>query len=209
MTAICIFLGVTCGVLLLLLSKNSKLVADVNLMKGRMEGLQERLVREAPSADEPLTAEGIAEAVQRAGFVPEVSENWVRFMIHGEPYYVETGRLPQIFVVRAYTVDTKEWEMDLLRHAAHLMSDDLMMVKATFNDEVNEEGGIGFRFLVAAMDRNYSGFKDNLMEYVHLIEDGNRHLTEVYERLVKEKRDAALTVNPFLPAEKSDNKVMS
>ena len=114
MTAICIFLGVTCGVLLLLLSKNSKLVADVNLMKGRMEGLQERLVREAPSADEPLTAEGIAEAVQRAGFVPEVSENWVRFMIHGEPYYVETGRLPQIFVVRAYTVDTKEWEMDLL-----------------------------------------------------------------------------------------------
>ena len=39
-----------------------------------------------------------------------------------------------------------------------------------------------------------------------LIEDGRQHMNEVYEKLVKEKRDAALTVTPFLPAEQKENK---
>ena len=96
MLAFTIFLGVACVVLLVMLSaqdnKNTKLAVENSLIKGRMEGLQEKLAQQAPAADEPLTAEGIAEAVRRAGYVPEVNENWVRFMIQGEPFYVETGR---------------------------------------------------------------------------------------------------------------------
>lgn len=180
-----------------------------SLLKGRMEGLQEKLAQQAPDADEPLTAESIAEAVRRAGYVPEVNENWIRFMIQGEPFYVETGRLPQVFVLRQYNVDTKEWEMDILKHAAHMMSDDLIMIKATFDDDVDENGGTGLRFFVAAMDRNYSSFSNNLMRYIHLIEDGRQHMNEVYEKLVKEKSDAALTISPFLPVEQKENKIMS
>lgn len=213
MLAFTIFLGVACVVLLVMLSaqdnKNTKLEVENSLIKGRMEGLQEKLALQAPAADEPLTAEGIAEAIRRAGYVPEVNENWVRFMIQGEPFYVETGRLPQVFVLRQYNVDTKEWEMDILRHAAHVMSDDLIMIKATFDDDVDENGGTGLRFFVAAMDRNYSSFRDNLIGYIHLIEDGRQRMNEVYEKLVKEKRDAALTVTPFLPTEQKENKIMS
>lgn len=213
MIALSIILGVACAILLVLLSsqdnKNTKLAVENSLLKGRMEGLQEKLAQQAPDADEPLTAEGIAEAVRRAGYVPEVNEKWVRFMIQGEPFYVETGRLPQVFVLRQYNVDTKEWEMDILKYAAHVMSDDLIMIKATFDDDVDENGGTGLRFFVAAMDRNYSSFRDNLMGYIHLIEDGRQHINEVYEKIVKEKRDAALTVTPFLPAEQKENKIMS
>jgi hypothetical protein len=213
MLAFTIFLGVACAVLLVMLSardnKNTKLEVENSLIKGRMEGLQDKLAQQAPAFDEPLTAEGIAEAIRRAGYVPEVNENWVRFMIQGEPFYVETGRLPQVFVLRQYNVDTKEWEMDILRHAAHLMSDELIMIKATFDDDVDENGGTGLRFFVAAMDRNYSSFRDNLMGYIHLIEDGRQRMNEVYEKLVKEKRDAALTVTPFLQAEQKESKIMS
>ena len=59
------------------------------------------------------------------------------------------------------------------------------------------------------MDRNYSSFRDNLIGYIHLIEDGRQRMNEVYEKLVKEKLDAALTVTPFLPTEKKENKIMS
>ena len=213
MISFIIILGVACIVLLVLLSaqdnKNTKLTVENSLMKGRMEGLQEKLTQQAPTDEEPLTAEGIADAVKRAGYVPEVNESWVRFMIQGEPFYVETGRLPQVFVLRQYNVDTKEWEMNLLRHAAHVMSDDLIMIKATFDDDVDENGGTGLRFFVAAMDRNYSSFRDNLMGYIHLVEDGRQRMNEVYEKLVKEKREAALTVTPFLSAEQKENKIMS
>ena len=169
MIALSIILGVACAILLVLLSsqdnKNTKLAVENSLLKGRMEGLQEKLAQQAPDADEPLTAEGIAEAVRRAGYVPEVNEKWVRFMIQGEPFYVETGRLPQVFVLRQYNVDTKEWEMDILRHAAHVMSDDLIMIKATFDDDVDENVKIIYK-------TPKEDIPDQIRKYHDLYKDG-------------------------------------
>ena len=173
MLALSIILGVACVLLLAMLSfqdnKNTKLSVENGLMKGRIETLQERLAERASVSPEgPLTAEGVEEAIRHAGYVPDVQENWIRFMVSGEPFYVETGRLPSVFVLRQYGVDTKDWEMDLLKQAAHQMSDELMMVKAIF-DEDKEETGL--RFLVAALDANNSSFKQNLTRYVGLIDD--------------------------------------
>ncbi len=211
MLALSIILGVACVLLLAMLSfqdnKNTKLSVENGLMKGRIETLQERLAERASVSPEgPLTVEGVEEAIRHAGYVPDVQENWIRFMVSGEPFYVETGRLPSVFVLRQYGVDTKDWEMDLLKQAAHQMSDELMMVKAIF-DEDKEETGL--RFLVAALDANNSSFKQNLTRYVGLIDDGRRKMNEFYEGLVKEKREAAMTFNPFAPEGKSESKLLS
>lgn len=211
MLALTIILGVVCVLLLVMLSfqdnKNTKLTVENSLMKGRMETMQERMAEKDPApAMETLTVDGIEEAVRHMGYVPDRSENWVRFMVSGEPYYVETGRLPSVFLIRQFGVDPKEWEMDLLKHAAHLMSDELIMVKATFDED---EQGTGLRFFVAALDANNASFSSNLPRYLSIIEDGRSKMHEIYEGLVKEKRDAALTVTPFLPANPSENKVMS
>ena len=211
MLALTIILGVVCVLLLVMLSfqdnKNTKLTVENNLMKGRMETMQERMAEKDPApAMETLTADGIEEAVRHMGYVPDRSENWVRFMVSGEPYYIEAGRLPSVFLIRQFGVNTKEWEMDLLKHAAHLMSDELIMVKATFDED---EQGTGLRFFVAALDANNASFSANLPRYLSIIEDGRSKMSEIYEGLVKEKRDAALTVNPFLPTSTSENKVMS
>lgn len=211
MLALTIILGVVCVLLLVMLSfqdnKNTKLTVENSLMKGRMETMQERMAEKDPApAMETLTADGIEEAVRHMGYVPDRSENWVRFMVSGEPYYIEAGRLPSVFLIRQFGVNTKEWEMDLLKHAAHLMSDELIMVKATFDED---EQGTGLRFFVAALDANNASFSANLPRYLSIIEDGRSKMSEIYEGLVKEKRDAALTVNPFLPTSTSENKVMS
>ena len=211
MITLTIFLGVVCAVLFVLLSaqdnKNTKLAVENSLMKSRMEVLEEK----SSSMDtvdkyEPLTSDGVEEAIRHAGYVPDRHEGWIRFMVAGEPFYVEIGRLPSVFVIRQHSVDTNEWEMDLLKHAAHLMSDELIMVKATFDED---ESGTGLRFFVAALDANNKSFQENLTKYISIIGDGRNRMNEIYERLVKEKRDAAMAVSPFLPESKPENKVLS
>lgn len=211
MLALTVILGVICILLLVMLSfqdrKNTNLTVENGLLKGRMESMQERIAeKDAVAPKERLTANGIEEAIRHAGYVPDRSENWIRFMVSGEPFYVETDRLPSVFVLRQFGVDSKEWEMDLLKQAAHLMSDELIMVKATFDED---KDGIGLRFFVAAVDANNASFQENLTKYINIIDDGRRKMNEIYEGLVQEKRDAALTLNPFLPANSSENKVMS
>lgn len=213
MLALTIIFGVACAVLLVLLSiqdnKNTKLAVENSFVKGRMEGLMEKLSRQAPEADEPLTQEAVAEAVRRSGYVPEVSGTLVSFMLQGERFIVDTERLPQVFVVKQFQVDANQWDTNTLRHAAHFMSDDLIMVKAIIDEDGEGDNNPVLRFLVAALDRNYASFKENLTTYVRLIEDGRQQMHEVYERMVWEKRDSALTVDPFLSARQKDNKTMS
>ena len=211
MIPLTIILGIACALLLVMLSmqdnKNTKLAVENSLMKSRMEALEEKASRMDPvDRYETLTSEGVEEAIRHAGYVPDRHEGWIRFMVAGEPFYVEIDRLPSVFVIRQHSVDTNEWEMDLLKHAAHLMSDELIMVKATFDED---ESGTGLRFFVAALDANNKSFQENLTKYISIIGDGRNRMNEIYERLVKEKRDAAMAVNPFLPESKPENKVLS
>lgn len=181
-----------------------KLKQKIGSLKAKIEQFEK--AAEAKTDSEVLTVYSVMEAVRFAGYVPEKDEHWIRFMASGEPFLIDTERLPQIFVVRDYGVDTKEWEMDLLKHAAHLMSDDLIMVKAIFYEDAQS---CELRFFVAAMDRNYSSLRDNLTRYIGLIYEGKNRMSEIYESLVREKRDAAVTANPFTPASQSENKVLS
>ena len=153
---------------------------------------------------QPLTVEKIADAVRMEGFFPEIEETGIRFKSQGESFYVDAERLPLIFVLKGYNIDPNDWEMDLLKDAAHRMSDALIMVKATFSDDERS-----LNFFVAVQDRNYVSFRTNLTYYMRIIEDGQRKMNEEYHRMVDEKREAALTAQPAIPTPKVENKVLS
>jgi len=208
--AVIFFAAISAVMLFLLLredKKNDKLIEENGWLNAKIGTLNEQLGKSTlPVENESLTAEGVMDAVRFAGYVPEKDETWIRFMISGEPYLIDTERLPQIFVVRDFGVDTKEWEMDLLKHAAHLMSDDLIMVKAIFYEDAQR---CDLRFFVAAMDRNYASLRENLPRYINLIHEGRNRMSEIYDNLVKEKRDAALAINPVLPQVQPEKKIMS
>ncbi len=152
----------------------------------------------------PLTVEKIADAVRMEGFFPEVEDTGVRFKVQGESFYVDAERLPLIFLLKGYNVDPNDWEMDILRNAAHRMSDALIMVKATISGDDRS-----LNFFVAAQDRNYESLRANLASYLRIIEDGQRKMNEEYHKMLDEKREAALKANPVIPPVQHENKVLS
>ena len=187
---------------------------EIDRLNGDMKQQQEtnlELLKRIPVTSEgeagraePLDVGKIADAVRMEGFFPEVEETGVRFKGQGESFYVDAERLPLFFVVKSYNVDPDNWEMDLLRDAAHLMSDALILVKATFSDD-----GRTLNFFVAAQDRNYESFRANLTHYMRIIEDGQRKMNEEYNRMLDERREAALKANPVMPSVQHENKILS
>ena len=152
----------------------------------------------------PLTPEQIAEAIRKEGYIPEIDTDLVRFKIQGENYFVQTDRLPLLFLIKGYNLDPADWDVDMLREAAHLMSDDLAMVKATVGDD-----GTTLSYFVAARDRNYESFRQNLSSYLGILEEGQRKLDEEYHRMEDEKEEADRADQPILPPLRSESKVLS
>ena len=209
MLGLIICLAVFClALLFLLVRQNDRSVKTANengVLKGRLETIQASHASQTAPED-PVSVEGIDMAVRYSGYVPEKSEHWVRFLAAGDPFYIETDRLPSVFIFREYYIKPEELEMDLFRHAAHLMSDELIMVKAFVYDDSDDPT---LRFLVAAIDANNASFRENLARYVTMINDGRDKMHEIYAKLVKERKDASLSVNPYLPAKSSESKVIS
>ena len=198
-------------VLLFLLGyRNAKLTAENAVLHERNLSSREAVSRGEDRPDEPaLSADDILEAIRHAGYVPDKDETWIRFMVQGEAFYVDTDRLPLFFVERHYTVDPAEWDMDLLRQAAHLMSDELTFVKATFGDESYEDGKFGLRYFIAALDRNYPSLRDNITRYVSIIKEAAARMGEIYNELEEKRKDASLAVNPFKSSSQGENPVLS
>lgn len=174
--------------------------------KDYIQALLKRIpvAKEETAGLEPLTMEKISEAIQFNGYVPQMEEGFVTFRIQGETFLVDATRMPLLFVVKSYSVNPDDWEMDILREAAHRMSDDFVMVKTTL-----AEDGKSMRCFVAVMDRNVESFRTNLPYYASLIEDGLRHMDELYRQMVEERRDAALAAQPTIPPVQQENKVLS
>lgn len=200
---ITIFVSVVLGVLLWDRHWENRRLNDD--MKHQKETNME-LLKRIPSKDkaestemEPLSVEKIAEAIRFEGYFPEKDDDCVRFKVQGENYMVDASRLPLIFIVKGYSVDPNDWEMDLFRDAAHKMSDKIVMVKAAFSDDNRD-----LRFFIAARDRNYESFRTNLTSYVGILEDGQRVMNEEYNKMVDEKREAALNAHPVVPSHQQD-----
>ena len=150
----------------------------------------------SPSAEvQPLTVDKIADAIRMEGYFPEKEGNLVSFKAQGEGYYVDTDRLPMFFLVKWYNVDPTAWDMDILRAAAHKMSDDLVMVKAGVSEDDKT-----LNFFIAAQDRNYESFRANLVYYLHILNDGQQKLVQEYNRMVEEKKYPVLPDNSAAPS---------
>lgn len=204
---ISIIVSVVLGVLLWDRHKEYKNLATE--MKQQKETNIELLKRipvteDGKPAMEPLTVEKIVDAIRFEGYFPETDEDRIRFKVQGESYLVDASRLPLLFIVKGYSVVPNEWEMGIFRDAAHIMSDRLVMVKATFSDDDKD-----LRFFVAARDRNPESFRANLTSYLGIIEDGQRVMNEEYNRMVEEKRNAALKAHPMVPSVQQEYKLLS
>lgn len=185
-----IILGAIIAVLFIFLTiedaKCDKLLDENGHLKGLIAGIE----KQQQDKHEPLTVEKIADAVRFAGYVPQVKESAVFFMDGGDRYCIDADQLPQISLDLCYKVDPNEWDVDLLKEAAHQMSDKLFIIKALFSED--ETGSIILRFLVAAFGRDDESFKQDLVNYLRIIDEGTRMLHEIYEKLVKAKRDEAM-----------------
>lgn len=144
---------------------------------------------------QPLTVDKITEAIRMEGYFPEIEGDLVTFKAQGESYYVDTERLPMFFIVKWYNVDPTAWDMDLLRTAAHKMSDDLVMVKAGVSEDDKT-----INYFIAAQDRNYESFRTNLVYYLHILNDGQQKLAQEYNRMAEENKNAVLPDNPAAPS---------
>ena len=206
-------MAAVCAILLFLLlvqdNKNTNMAVENGKLRRQIDDMTYRTIQ-VPVNDMdlsgPLSVDGIERAVRHMGYLPDRNEHWVGFKAAGEPYIIDTSRLPIVFLIRQFSVDPKEWDMDLLKHAAHLMSDDLIMVKALFD---NDEKEPGLRFLIAATDANNASFSDNLPRYLSIIDDGRNRMAEIYERLVKEKEEASRVSAPILLGESQKKKILS
>ena len=190
------------------------LLWDRHILNDDMERLREsnkELLKRVPITNdgvggiEPLTVERIANALRFEGFFPEEHENkYIMFKAQGDTYYIDASRLPLVFINKVYDLNPDKWEMDLLRDAAHRMSDQLVMVKAVISEEDRD-----LRFFIATCDRNYESFRTNIPSYLDIIEDGQRVMDKEYNKMVDEKRESALQTNPVLPTLTQEPKILS
>ena len=153
---------------------------------------------------QPLTIEKIAEALRMEGYFPEIVGDAVSFKVQGEGYYVDTGRFPMFFIAKSFSVDPTSMEMDILKDAAHRMSDDLVMVKTTISEDDK-----ALNFFVAALDRNFESFRANFALYLSILMDGQRKMSEEYNRLLEEKQGGVFSDDSAGSSIQHESKVFS
>ena len=183
-----------------------KLAIEIKQEKQTNMELLKRIpvIGDGKTAMEPLTVENIADAIRFEGYFPETEDEGIRFKVQGQSYQVDTSRLPLLFVFKGYSIDPNDWDMGIFREAAHIMSDRLVMVKASISDDDKS-----LQFFVAARDRNSESFRANLTTYLGIIEDGEKVLNEEYNRMVEEKKNADLKAHPMIPFAQQENKLLS
>lgn len=213
MIALTIFLAAACIVLLAMLScqnrRNATLSSENGLMKLRMETLGEKLSQRDPQGEDPLTADGMMKAVRHLGYLPDRLEDSIRFMVSGDVFHIVTERIPQVFIFKDFAVDSGEYDIQLMKYAAHLLSDELFMVKATIEDVDDKPDLFNLHFFVAATERTYSSFRENLPVYISLIDESAYRLNEIYKDLIEKKKAASIGVHPFMTREQLERKTVS
>lgn len=213
MIALTILLAAACIVLLAMLSlqdrRNATLSAENGLMKLRMETLEEKLSQRDPQGEDPLTADGMMKAVRHLGYLPDRLEDSIRFMVSGDVFHIVTERIPQVFIFKDFAVDSGEYDIRLMKYAAHLLSDELFMVKATIEDVDDKPDLFNLHFFVAATEHTYSSFRENLPVYISLIDESAYRLNEIYKDLIEKKKAASIGVHPFMTREQLERKTVS
>uniref|UniRef100_UPI004025138A hypothetical protein n=1 Tax=Candidatus Cryptobacteroides bacterium TaxID=3085639 RepID=UPI004025138A len=152
-----------------------------------------------------LDKETAMEAIRYNGYVPDADNRWIIFTVRGEQYAIDSGRFPVMVLMRHYSLDHNDWDMDLMHKAAHQVSDELIMCKVLFCGE--DEDGIVFQ--LSAIEDKYGHFKDCLTRYISIIEESYARMSEIYNEMCA-KRKEGRSLSPQLGTGASgEKKVMS
>lgn len=152
-----------------------------------------------------LDKETAMEAIRYNGYVPDADNRWIIFTVRGEQYAIDSGRFPVMVLMRHYSLDHNDWDMDLMHKAAHQVSDELIMCKVLFCGE--DEDGIVFH--LSAIEDKYGHFKDCLTRYISIIEESYARMSEIYNEMCA-KRKEGRSLSPQLGTGASgEKKVMS
>jgi len=153
------------------------------------EGMQESRPSQGDAA---LSAENLMESIKSAGFVirDRVGDGGIVFSRDGEKYVILTERQPSIIIERRYTFDPEEWDIEVMRQAARQMSEDITMVKVRIEEDPECEGNQRLVFFLTAIERTVDGFSGNLEDYLEVLNQGREKMTDIFNGLMKRKRDA-------------------
>lgn len=160
----------------------------------------------APVVDaHQLDKETAMEAIRFNGYVPDADEHWIRFMVQGELYAIDADRFPVMVLMRHYSLDHNDWDMDLMHKAAHQVSDELIMCKVLFCGE--DEDSIVFQ--LSAIEDKYGHFKDCLTRYISIIEESYARMSEIYNEMCAKRKEGFLLSPQLGTGASGEKKVMS
>ena len=155
----------------------------------------------------PISVDVVDRIASQAGYRTEKGDKWVRLEKDGINWFVELDELPKVFILCNFRVDTATWDVELLREAANLMMQDIIMVKARIIERSDDV--LTLRFYIYSMDRNATAFRQNLPEYMGMFWAADRRLRQIYDGLVQHKAEMAVADNLINKASRSGNRVTS
>ena len=151
-----------------------------NSLEEEVVSLKERLNK----AELPLMIESAARAVTDAGYAPRIKDHYVIFKVEGVDVFIDCAQLPQVYISIFYNIDTATEDLELVKAAAGVVTDEMFMAKAV----VGENDGIPYiKFFIAAIEHGYSNFRDNLDSYVWLIFRAYSKSIEYYNNYIAKR----------------------
>ncbi|MBQ9584114.1 MAG: hypothetical protein IJQ93_14240 [Bacteroidales bacterium] len=127
----------------------------------------------------PLNKETAMEAIRYNGYVPDFDGHWINFMVQGEHFSIDAERFPIMLMIKFYSMDRADFDMDIMHKAAHQVSDELCMGKVLFTGD----DGIAFQF--ATIDNKFGQFRDNLARYISIIGEAQNRMGQLYNEMTE------------------------
>lgn len=115
-------------------------------------------------------------AIHSNGFETELNGHWINFSVKGELYYVNTEYLPILIMMEQYDIDSKEWNLSLVRQAAQQVSDDMVMVKVFLLDKSDYT----ITFQIASIENKYEHLNDCLTNYIDILRESKIRFITTY-----------------------------
>ena len=193
-----------------LTEENTKLSTEVSQLESRLNSMQYRLSSAVSDReDQELTPGKISDALQYYGYEHRTAPDCIRFKVENLVYCIDITRMPLFTLSLEFAVNDREYNLERMKRAAHLMSDSLVMAKADVDETPDDKGDKSVVFYLVAMDRNYASFRSNLSRYLSIINEGRRRLLDFYENIEKEESEKLSNISAFLPASTQETKIIS
>ena len=194
MLATSVILAVICALLVLMLrheeKKNTSLSEQNSTLKGRLETIEDTMRTEEPqknlltiSSEEvqkPLSIDSIRTALRYNGLSPETIEGQhpraVYFRYNDVLYEINTGNLHLIAIAAIYNVGDAKVNSDLLSSAAEVLTSEMFVCKVYMSEE-----GKSITYSVEFICDSYLYLRNNIKEYIGLLEEAQRRLYDRYE----------------------------